>query len=49
MFFFDSFTMTTLLGGPMVLAGLLFVNEITRRIKWLSVAFYIAKPCCSLA
>ncbi|NCC86858.1 MAG: hypothetical protein EOM05_03180 [Clostridia bacterium] len=44
MFFFDSLTMTTLLGGLMVLAGLLFVNEITRRSKWLSVAFYIALP-----
>jgi len=44
MFFFDSFTLTTLLGGLMVLAGLLVVNEITRRSKWLSVIVYIALP-----
>lgn len=44
MFLFDSVPWYAALMGLAVLCGLIFVNEITRRSKWLSVFFYLVLP-----
>ncbi|MDA3868211.1 MAG: DUF5692 family protein [Salinivirgaceae bacterium] len=44
MFLFDSFPWYTALMFVAVIGGLMFVNEITRRSKWLSIGMYIALP-----
>lgn len=44
MYLFDGITFSTALMGLLVLFGLMFFNEITRRSKWLAIAFYIALP-----
>lgn len=44
MLFFEGYTVTNVLTFLVVLFGLLFINEITRRSKTLSVIFYILIP-----
>lgn len=44
MFFFENYTLTNVLVFIAVCAGLLLINEITRRSKILSIAFYVAIP-----
>lgn len=44
MFFFTGYTVTTVLGALLIFAGLLLINEITRRSKLLSIAVYILFP-----
>ncbi len=44
MFFFTGYTVKTLLVFIGLLVSLVLLNEVTRRNKWASVAFYIAVP-----
>lgn len=44
MFLFESISGYAILGWIGVLCGLMFINEITRRNKWLSIGVYIALP-----
>ena len=44
MFFFTNYTWQNILIGLVVLAGLILVNDLTRRSKWLSLAVYIVLP-----
>lgn len=44
MFLFKAIPMTTWLMGLLVLAGLMLVNEVTRRSKWLAVGMYLLFP-----
>ena len=44
MFFFANYTWQNVLIGLAVLVGLILVNDITRRSKWLSIAVYIVLP-----
>ena len=44
MFFFENYTVINVLAFFGVLAGLLLINEVTRRSKVLSIVFYIAIP-----
>jgi len=44
MFFFTNYTWQNVLIGLAVLVGLILVNDITRRSKWLSIAVYIVLP-----
>ncbi|PAT01335.1 hypothetical protein CI105_07085 [Candidatus Izimaplasma bacterium ZiA1] len=44
MLFFENYTITNVLVFILVLVMLLFINEITRRSKTLSIIFYIAVP-----
>ncbi|WP_455160851.1 DUF5692 family protein, partial [Treponema lecithinolyticum] len=44
MFFFTNYTWQNILIGLVVLAGLILVNDLTRRSKWLSIAVYIVLP-----
>ncbi len=44
MFLFESIPWYTALMGLVVLGGLMFVNEITRRSKWLAIAIYLVLP-----
>lgn len=44
MFLFESIPWYTALMGLVVLGGLIFVNEITRRSKWLALLIYLALP-----
>lgn len=44
MFFFENYTVTNVLMFLAMLIGLLFINEITRRSKILSIGFYILVP-----
>ena len=44
MFFFENYTLINILGVILVIAGLLLINEVTRRYKALSIIFYIAIP-----
>ncbi len=44
MFFFANYTWQNVFIGLAVLVGLILVNDITRRSKWLSIAVYIVLP-----
>ncbi len=44
MLFFENYTLLNIGAFLLVLVGLLGINELTRRSKWLSVAFYILIP-----
>lgn len=44
MFLFEAMPWYTLLMGVVVTCGLMFVNEITRRSKWLAILIYIVVP-----
>lgn len=44
MFLFESIPFYTAFMGLVVLLGLMFVNEITRRSKWLAIGFYVVLP-----
>ncbi|MFO7865067.1 MAG: DUF5692 family protein [Salinivirgaceae bacterium] len=44
MFLFESFPWYTALMFVAVIGGLMFVNEITRRSKWISIGVYIVLP-----
>lgn len=44
MFLFESIPWYTVLMGLVVLGGLMFVNEITRRSKWLAIGIYLVLP-----
>ncbi|MGI5172024.1 hypothetical protein H0R92_00260 [Treponema sp. OMZ 840] len=44
MFFFTNYTWQNILIALAVLAGLILVNDLTRRSKWLSIAVYIVLP-----
>lgn len=44
MFFFENYTVLNVLAFLVILAGLVLINEITRRSKILSVLFYILIP-----
>lgn len=44
MFFFENYTVTNVSTFMVILFGLLFINEITRRNKYVSVFFYILIP-----
>jgi hypothetical protein len=44
MFLFESIPWYTALMGLVVLGGLMFVNEITRRSKWLAIGIYLVLP-----
>ena len=44
MFFFTNYTWQNILIGLAVLAGLILVNDVTRRSKWLSIIVYIIMP-----
>lgn len=44
MLFFENYTVTNVLTFLCVLVGLLLINEISRRNKWLSIFFYILVP-----
>lgn len=44
MFFFENYSVINVLSALGILFGLLFINEVTRRSKYLSITFYIAIP-----
>lgn len=44
MFFFENYTVINVLTFIGVVVGLLLINEVSRRNKWLSIFFYIAIP-----
>jgi len=44
MFFFEGYTIVNILTFIAVLVGLLAINEVTRRNKYVSIAFYIVLP-----
>ncbi len=43
-FFFQGYTVTTIIGVIVLIAGLILINEITRRSKSTSIAFYCILP-----
>jgi len=44
LFFFTNYTLASILTALAALLGLILVNELTRRSKWLSIAVYIMLP-----
>ncbi|PWJ91251.1 hypothetical protein C7380_11159 [Oceanotoga teriensis] len=44
MFFFDKINLSSFIAALLVLLGLILINEITRRNKWISISVYIIMP-----